>query len=246
MLAGYRSVYRRGVLFRSILLTIVLTLGVAHADPALRSRIVLGGTLEPEQLAVSITAGWNGSNPHALGSALVEAALWQRLSVIAGAELVPAGDDARPTAGAAYQFLDPRRDPVGLRVTAVYKPEGLTEPEGEFETTAIVSRPFGLTLASVAVAYGQDFDGNERDGELGASVLANVLPELAVGALARGRSGLGSHPVDEPTWDVVGGVVSTVALGHYRGEILLGAAAQPVAGMAQSGVLGMIAVGADI
>jgi hypothetical protein len=231
----------------TILVALLAIAATARADePVVRSRLPVGGAVVPDRVAVTISAGWSGAGSRLLGGAILEAALASRISVIAGAELAQSGTHARPTAGVAFQLADPRVAPVGARVSIVYKPEGLTEPEGEVEGAVVLSRRLAGGLASLAVTYGQDPEGRERDGELAGSFLAPVGPRFAVGATGRGRHAIGTPGPGEPTWDTLGGAVGVVAVGRYRGELILGAEAVNAGAGADAGVLGLVGFGADL
>lgn len=121
-----------------------------------------------------------------------EVHLWGRLGLVLRVDDA-ISDSARPGIGAALRLLDERHHGVDLTGYLLYKAEGFTEPEGELEAAAAVAHSFGAVRAVANVAYGQDPEGNERDGELGAGLLVHPMAALTAGAVARYRDALGSR-----------------------------------------------------
>lgn len=124
-------------------------------------------------------------------------------------------DAARPGLGAAVRLLEEGRHGVAATGYLVYKAEGFSEPEGELEALASVSRGFGAVRAVANVAYGQDPEGNERDGELALGVQLRPLPTLSTGLVARYRDALGSRGEGGVVRDVFAGASATLAVGRF-------------------------------
>jgi hypothetical protein len=206
-------------------IVVLLLLSVtAAADPDLsteRSQIGWGTSMNPERVGVWTEGGWSGGEHRAEVDATVEATVLPHASVFVTAQYGGDLTNARPAVGAAYQLLDPRQSANGARISVAYKPEGFTEPEGEIEGVLIVSRQIGTDSARLRGAYGQDPEGAESDGELGASYIHDVGP-FEVGGTSRFRHAIKVKTTLEPRWDFIGGAVGAYVRGRSRVELLLG------------------------
>ena len=238
---------------RLALALVALTAAPALADfstdeAALHSTVGWGNTVEPERVALATQGGYDGAKQRAQGTAVVEAAVYARLSAFAA---VTYGEEAtgttRPAIGLAYQFLDPRTSPVGLRLSSAYKPEGFSEPEGELETILVAAHLVERDVARMFVAYGRDPDGHESDFEVGAGYLHRVADNLVVGATTRYRYAL-ALKTPGPRWDLIGGAVGDVAIDRWRVELLLGGGAVGAVSTARAsaGLLGLVSLGVDL
>ncbi len=219
----------------------------ARADEtALYSTVGWGNTVQPERVALSTQAGYDGALKRAQATALVEVTLYEGLSTFAA---VTYGQETagttRPAIGLAYQITDPHTAPVALRISGAYKPEGFSEPEGELETVLVAAHLFDRNVARVFVAYGRDPEGRESDVEVGAGYLQRVGDNLVVGASTRYRYALALKDPTGPRWDAIGGAVGDVELAHWRIELLLGAGAVGTAKTA-IGPMGLLSVGFDL
>ncbi len=207
-------------------LCLLLVGGVASAEPGdsttiIRAQLPGGPDAAAPGIGASVEGGWGGARAEAVGAFTAEALLWGRVTVRAGV-----GYDVgvtRPTAGVSYQFLDPYRSAVGLLAGVAYKPEGLTEPEGEIESTVALSRRVGDGLASAAITYGQDADFVHHDGEAALALVEPVAQQVAVGGLTRFRSGLGSTTDLGARWDSLAGAVGRIQLDAYTVTAIGGA-----------------------
>jgi hypothetical protein len=137
---------------------------------------------------VNVSSELDGSTSAVRVSALGEVNLWWR--VRGAVRLLDVfSDKPRPGIGAGLRWLD---GDITSTAYLFYKTEGFTEPEGEIEALLSFERAFGAVHASANIAYGQDPEGNERDGEL--ALVAHVEPRTGwfVGGTARYRDALGS------------------------------------------------------
>jgi hypothetical protein len=217
--------------------------GVGNDDALVRAQISGGPVQAAPGLGASISGGWGGAHAQAIGDFTAEALLSGRLTIRAGVDY-DAGK-TRPSASASYTFYDARAHAVGVLAGIAYKPEGLTEPGGEFEGTVAISRVLGAGLASASVTYGQDADFHEHDGEAALSVVEPVARTVALGGITRMRDGLGSSTDLGARWDGLAGGMARFQIDTYQvtfvgGGEVIGAAA----GGTKLGVLGTIAVGA--
>ena len=122
----------------------------------------------------------------------------------------------RPNVGARVQLL--RQEGHGLdgSLSLFYKAEGFTEAEGELEMVISLAHAFEAVTVGGNLAYGQDPEGNERDGEVRMTVY-RYRGHFSFGFDVRGRFALGSQrgraATVEPTFDALGGPTATWVAG---------------------------------
>lgn len=147
-----------------------------------------------------------------------EARVWHRLALRVGARLDEAGREVGPSLGARLQLLTQDAHGLNGSLSVFYKAEGFTEPEGEIETVASFARSWGNWLTLASLAYGQDPEGRERDGEATLAALLEVAERYHFGVDARIRVDLGSaqeilRAHREPVLNAQVGPVANMALG---------------------------------
>lgn len=140
----------------------------------------------------------------------------------------------RPGVGAAYQFLTEAKNGVSSTAYLVYKTEGFTEVEGEIEGLVAFGKTFGAVRSVLNIAYGQDADGKERDGELALHVDLPVTTRVLVGATGTYRDALGSGGDLGVLRDAFGGFTGTVVAGPVAVTAMAG-----LAGLQTMGTSGM-------
>ncbi|HEY5946118.1 MAG TPA: hypothetical protein VIV40_11535, partial [Kofleriaceae bacterium] len=199
--------------------------GAAHADGArdlAASASFTPGIMRATDAGngfVNVLSDFDGSTSSVRVSALGEVNLGWR--VRAAVRLLDAfSDKPRPGVGAGLRWLDGE---VKSTAYLFYKTEGFTEPEGEVEALLSFERQLGAVRAGANVAYGQDPEGNERDGEL--ALVAHVEPRTGwfVGGTARYRDALGSTK-EAVIRDGFAGPTTTLALGAFAVSINAGVA----------------------
>jgi hypothetical protein len=127
------------------------------------------------------------------------------------------GEKARPGIGGAVQFLKERDQGVDASLYVAFKTEGFTETEGEIESVVSFAKQMGDVHGTLNLAYGQDPDNVERDGELALGLHIEPLRGLFTGLVGRYRDALGSNG-DKGTGiirDALGGVAATYAIGRF-------------------------------
>jgi hypothetical protein len=137
---------------------------------------------------VDVASDFDGSTSSVRVSAFGEVKLaWRLRGAVRVLDVF--SDRPRPGIGAGLRWLD---GAVTSTAYLMYKTEGFTEPEGEIEALVAFERAFGAVRAGANVAYGQDPEGNERDGEL--ALFAHVEPRIGwfLGGVVRYRDALGS------------------------------------------------------
>src|SRR5262249_6518629 len=191
------------------------------------------------------SAGYDGARRAAVGQAFAEVQLWRQLALRGGGEYSDTSHRLRPTIGARLQIVSQQRQGVDGAISVFYRAEGFDEPEGEIETVVAVGRRFGNTALIANLAYGQDFEGNERDGELRLAALARATNRVQLGVDARWRFDLGSQTAklqasNEPTYDVDAGPVAALGVGPVA--LVAHAGASVVRRVGSDAVLGFIAL----
>jgi hypothetical protein len=185
----------------------------------------------------------------AVMNSYAEVRLWGALALRGGAELGDASQRLRPSIGARVQLLSQRRHGVDGALSVSYRAEGFTEPEGEIETVLALGRRFGSTTVIANVAYGQDPDGHERDGEVRAAAFRPLSRRLQVGIDGQWRFDLGSDLTrlaasHEATTDIDVGPVAALALGPLALTAHAGAAfVRPVGASIRAGAVALAGLG---
>jgi hypothetical protein len=171
-------------------------------------------TLEGPAAHGFASGGYDSARGASMFEAVAEARIWGPLAVRGG--VVYTGDARlRPSAGARVQALRERRHGLDGTLGVFYRPEGLTEPEGEIEAVVALGGHLGGSYLAGNLVYGQDPEGRERDGEVRLSVVAPALSRLHLGLDGRVRFDLGSaaRGPDDATLDALAGPAAAVSLG---------------------------------
>ncbi len=137
----------------------------------------------------------------------------------------------RPGIGASYQFLSEARHGVSSTAYLMYKTEGFTEPAGEIEGLVAFGKTLGPLRGVVDIAYGQDADARERDGELAVHVHTPIGERVLVGVTGRYRDALGSGGDRGVLRDAFGGLAATVVVGPVGVTTMAGLAGVQTTGM---------------
>ncbi len=156
-------------------------------------------------------------------------------------------DTARPGIGAAVQWLSEAKHGVSSSAYFVYKAEGFTEPEGELEALVAFGKQLGPVHGTFNLAYGQDPEGNERDGEAALGLHVEPMRGLFTGVIGRYRDALGSNG-DKGTGilrDVLGGASATYVVGSFGLTATAGiAGVETTTTSMQTGATAALSVGA--
>jgi len=163
-------------------------------------------------------AGYNSARGTGTFETAAEVHVWGPFAVRGGAVYTNGGGVLRPSFGGRVQLLREGRHGVDGAVGVFYRPEGLTEPEGEIESVFAVGTHAGATYLLGNLLYGQDPEANERDGELRLAALRPVRSRFIVGLDGRLRFDLGSNPAklaehNEATLDALLGPSATALVG---------------------------------
>lgn len=202
---------------------------VAHADDDPAAGLARHAAFTPGMLRatggqsfVTAATSWSGASDRVRLDASGEAELYGPLRLVV--HVADAfRESARPGIGAAVQLVDEAHHGVAGTAYVQYKAEGFSEPEGELEAVLAFGKRLGRVQATVDLAYGQDPEGNERDGELALAAQIEPLPGLFTGATARYRDALAS--TKEPiARDAFAGATSTFAVRSIAVSAMFGIA----------------------
>jgi hypothetical protein len=185
--------------------------GAADDDlftPALQHAVTQG-----QAFATAVTQ-WNGAQHKTTEDLAAEVQVYGPLRLVLRVDNV--FDVARPGVGGAVQWLDEAKHGVSSSAYFVYKAEGFTETEGELEGLVSFAKHVGAVHGTLNLAYGQDPEGRERDGEVALGLHIEALPGLFTGLVGRYRDALGSNG-DKSTGilrDALGGGSATYVIGR--------------------------------
>lgn len=199
--------------------------------------------------AVAASYGGYDSARGAVMESYGEVTLWGPLALRGTAGIGDGTHRLRPSVAGRVQVLSQRRHGVDGALSIAYRAEGFTEAEGEIETVLALSRTIRGATAIVNLAYGQDPEGRERDGEVRAAVLGAVSRRVQLGVDGRWRFDLGSDEAvlragHELAADVDVGPVAAIALGplavtaHGGGSVV-----RPVNGGYRVGLVALAGLG---
>jgi hypothetical protein len=192
--------------------------------------------------------GYDGAAHAGLFESNAEMTLFGPVAIRGGAIYSPSAGRVRPSVGGKVQLLRSAVHGVDGTVGLFYRPEGLTEPEGEFEGLVAIGRAIGRTYLAGNLLYGQDPEGRERDGEIRLSVLRPATERVLVGVDGRCRFDLGSDSAslgahNEPTFDALGGPTVNVLVGPVALLAEGGAAVRRLRGATAYGPFAVVGVG---
>ena len=189
---------------------------------------------------------WNGaakSNQTTL-DVIGEVGIWGPVRLVL--QVTNVFDTARPGIGAAIQFLDEARHGVASSAYLSYKAEGFSEPEGEIEALLSFAKHVGPLRGTLNIAYGQDPEARERDGEAAVALHVEPMPGLFAGVVGRYRDALGSGGEKGVIRDVLAGATATYAIGVVGVTVTGGIAGVELdtEGSMKTGPAGVLSVGA--
>jgi len=155
-------------------------------------------------------------------------------------------DTARPGIGAGVQFLDEQKHGVSSSAYLSYKAEGFAEAEGEIEAVLSFGKHFGPLRGTLNLAYGQDPEARERDGEAAAALHLEPIRGLFAGVVGRYRDALGSGGDKGVVRDVIAGATATLTVGKIGVTATGGVSGIKLdtAPSMETGPVGMVSLGA--
>jgi len=204
----------------------------------------------PQVAGVATIATLNGATHTTTVDLNGEVHVWgpARLVLRVDNVFAASGGKARPGIGAAVQLLDERKHGVASSLYVSYKAEGFTEAEGEIESLVSFSKQLGPVHGTLNLAYGQDPDNVERDGEIALGLHVEPMHGLFTGVVGRFRDALGSNG-DKGTGilrDALGAASATYVIGRFGVTASAGIAGVKLLGASsmQTGAEAAFSVGA--
>jgi hypothetical protein len=186
---------------------------------------VVEGAFLPQTLSARVgstqgfalgSGGFDSARSGPLIDSAVEVSVWGPFALRVQATYSNDTKKMRPSVGGRAQLLRQEQHGIDGAITVFYRTEGFTEAEGEIETFASVGRRFEYFSAVGNLVYGQDPEGNERDGEIRAAVWHQGR-RLALGLDTRARFAIGTQhgraATSEPSFDFFAGPIATVLAG---------------------------------
>ena len=188
------------------------------ASAGAMSPLLMSASLGDQRALVMGAGGYDSSRRGAIMDSAVDARVWGPIALRLGVTYSEATKRMRPSAGARAQLLQQRVQGVDASITSVFKTEGFDELEGEIETTFAIGRRFEHFYLLGNIAYGQDPEGNERDGELRTGLFYQ-RGHGVVGLEVRARAAIGPQRVPnaavEPKFDAVGGPIAMYSVSSF-------------------------------
>lgn len=208
-------------------------------------------TVEGRRAFVTGLGGHDNARNSASFEALTEVHVWGPFALRGGAVYTNAGRTLKPSFGARVGLLREGRHGVDGAFGVFYKPEGLTEPEGEIEGVVSLGRHLGATYLIGNLAYGQDPEGNERDGEVRVAAIRPVSEIVFVGFDGRTRFDLGSNAAKlaanhEATFDLLAGPLASIVLGPMALSLHGGVSSVRLAGHTSTGAFVLAGLGSAL
>jgi hypothetical protein len=177
-------------------------------------------TLDTQRAFATAVGGYDGGRSTALFEATAEVNLWGPIAVRVGSVLTTADERLRPSFGARVQVFQQGLHGLDGSAGLFYRPEGLTEPEGEIELILAAGRRLGPAYLLGNIAYGQDPEARERDGEVRLAALFAATSSLQLGLDSRLRFDLGSDAElraskGEPKLDLLAGPCASLVVARF-------------------------------
>jgi hypothetical protein len=181
----------------------------------------LASRVDSQRALVSTLDGYDSARQSAILQGTTEINVWGPIAIRAGVVYTETVDQLKPTFGVHVQLLKQEKHGLDGSIAVFYKPEGFTEGEGEIESAITVGRRFGRTGVYGNLVYGQDPEGNERDGEVRMAAMYSLRENLHAGFDTRLRFDLGSSNTAqriaklEADYDLVAGPAASYCLGPF-------------------------------
>jgi hypothetical protein len=180
--------------------------------------MTMGASVSSQRAFVRGFGGYDTARKSGRFESTVDATLYGPIAARVTVEYGEHGGELRPGGGLRVQALSQEKHWLDLTVAVLYRAEGFTEAEGEIEGVIALARRIGRWGVFANLVYGQDPEGNERDGEVRLATLYD-LGDLQLGVDARVRIDLGEEGArekrkeEEAEFDAHAGALATYSLG---------------------------------
>lgn len=172
--------------------------------------------------AATTWGGYDGATHNPVASGLADLRLIPRLHLLVGfgSTSQPGAVQVRALGGAQVEILRQASNGINATLGFLYRQDRFATEEGLLEWSATLSRRFGRLVAVANLAYGQDGEGDDREGEVRVLGLYRITAQLEVGGDARVLSTLGSSDPyrvqrAEPTLELAGAPLVAYSLGRF-------------------------------
>lgn len=195
----------------------------AQTGPVNRLPEAVAARVNGDRVVATTWAGYDGAKRSPLVSADLEARLIGRLVLMVGAGYtaqMPGSAGVRPQVGLRLQVLDQARHGVGGGVALMYRQDQFTTEGGFYQAALALERQQGRLLLVMNLLYGQDGEGDDRQGEARLAAMVIAARGLLVGLDARYRHDLwsddprGASP-DRPVSELVAGPTASFTHGTW-------------------------------
>lgn len=145
--------------------------------------LTLSPRVNAERAAVAMTSGYDGANASATLVTTVDVKLAKPLGLRAGFMYMPdaSGKAFQPHVGLRWQLLTQEGHGLDAAVGVFYRMERFTEDEGTIQVFVAGARRFEKVSLFANLAYGQDPEGDDRDGDVRIAALYSGSPRLQGG-----------------------------------------------------------------
>jgi hypothetical protein len=170
----------------------------AHARQGLMlETLVAPGSRQAGRVTAVVLSGYDGARRGMTVRTFLDANIYGPLDIRAGVSYLPNGVEnaAKPHAGLRVRALNQDNHHVDLAFGLFYRLERFTEDEGMVQGLVAVSTRIDKAGLFANLTYGQDPEGDDREGELMFAFLYELLPALQLGLETRVRADLAS---DDP------------------------------------------------
>lgn len=176
-----------------------------------------------ERVTATTWAGYDGAKRAALFTTTVEARLVGRLVLMAGGGYtaeIPGSPGFRPQVGLRLQALDESRHGVDGSVAVLYRQDQFTDEGGFLQGALAIERRLGRLVLVGNMLYGQDGEGDDRNGAGRLAAMYAVHPAVLFGLDGRYSHELWSNDPKgaartRPVSELVFGPTASVALGTW-------------------------------
>jgi len=204
--------------------------GAAAQQGMLLPALIAPGSARDSAAVTQFVAGYDSARESAVMSAVGDVAVLGPVDLRFGLTYTPevAEGEVQPHFGLRLRFLDQAHHGVDAAALVLYRMERFTEDEGLIQGVFALGRRFGPLGIFANLAYGQDPEGDDREGEASLAALYAVSSPLQVGLESHLRVDLFSDDPNrelrgDPTFELTAGPTAHYSIG-------------PVALLAQAGV----------
>jgi hypothetical protein len=159
--------------------------------------LVAPGSRQAGRVTAVAFSGYDGARRGMIVRSFLDANIYGPLDLRAGVSYLPNGVEnaAKPHAGLRVRALNQDKHHVDLAFGLFYRLERFTEDEGMVQALVALGTRIDKAGLFANLTYGQDPEGDDREGEVMFAFLYELLPALQLGFETRLRIDLAS---DDP------------------------------------------------